>query len=289
MVSLDCRRVVEDCIDSLRKSSYQDYEIIVADNNSVDGTLDYLRAQPDVTLFENGYNAGFTKGTNQGILAGTGKYILWLNTDTILREDSLERLIEFLESHPRAGIVGPKVLNADGTFQPQCKRGLPTPFASFCYATGLDRLWPGKPSVSRYLLRSIPDDETSIVDAVSGCCLLARRDVFDAIGPLDEEMFGFGEDLDWCVRATKGGWQVWYYPESVIVHLKGKGGAHSKPYRKIRGMHQCMWLFYRKHLMRAYSPVTTALVALGVAASFTASMTMQWLSLRAHRRPAPTP
>ncbi len=284
MVSLDCRRVVEDCLQSLRQSTFRDYEIIVADNGSVDGTLEYLRAQPDVRLIENGTNAGFTKGTNQGIKAGSGRYILWLNTDTILRPDSLEKLVAFLEAHPRAGIVGPKVLNADGSFQPQCKRGLPTPFASFCYATKLDRLFPSNPSVSRYLLRSIGEDETSVVDAVSGCCLMARREVFETIGPLDEEMFGFGEDIDWCVRAAKAEWEVWYDPESVIVHLKGQGGAHSKPYRKIRGMHQCMWLFYRKHLAPARSPLTTALVAAGVAASFTASMAMTWLS-RLVRRP----
>jgi hypothetical protein len=211
---------------------------------------------------------------------------LWLNTDTVLDDHSLQRLIDFLDRNPRAGIVGPKVLNADGTFQAQCKRGLPTPFATFCYTVGLDRFWPSNPSVSRYLLRSIPEDKTSIVDAVSGCCLLARREVFDAIGPLDEEMFGFGEDLDWCVRAAKADWEVWYYPESVIMHLKGQGGAHSKPFRKIRAMHQCMWLFYRKHLKQVHSPVTTALVALGIGTNFVASMAAKWISLRFHRRRA---
>jgi GT2 family glycosyltransferase len=286
MVSLDCRRVVEDCLQSIRRGSFHDLEIIIVDNGSVDGTLDYLRAQADVRLIENGYNAGFTKGTNQGINAASGKYLLWLNTDTVLREDSLQKLIAFLETSARAGIAGPKVLNADGTFQPQCKRGFPTPFASFCYAVGLDRIWPSNPAVSRYLLRSIPEDQSSIVDAVSGCCLLARREVFDDIGPLDEEMFGFGEDLDWCVRAAKAGWEVWYYPESVIVHLKGQGGAHSKPYRMISAMHHCMWVFYRKHVKPDSSPVTTALVAAGVAASFALSMTLQYISRLVHRRPA---
>ena len=286
MVSLDCRRVVEDCLESIRKSSFRDLEVIVVDNASADGTLEYLRAQPDVRLIENGYNAGFTVGTNQGIRASSGKYLLWLNTDTILREDSLQRLIDFLAANPRAGIAGPKVLNADGSFQPQCKRGFPTPFASFCYALGLDRIWPSNPSVSRYLLRSIPEDQTSIVDAVSGCCLLARREVFDDIGPLDEEMFGFGEDLDWCVRAAKAGWEVWYDPQSVIVHLKGQGGAHSKPYRMIAAMHHCMWVFYRKHVKPRSSPLTTALVATGVGLSFALSMARRWIGRAVQRRPA---
>lgn len=277
MVSLNCRRVVEDCLVSLRSSSLHDFEIIVADNGSTDGTLEYLRAQPDVRLIENGWNAGFTKGTNQGIAAGSGKYVLWLNTDTIVRTDSLVKLIEFLDAHPRAGVVGPKVLNADGSFQTQCKRGMPTPFAAFCYMLGLDRVWPENPAVSRYLLRSIPEDKRSIVDAVSGCCLMTRREVVDSVGALDEEMFGFGEDLDWCVRASNAGWEVWYLPSSVIVHLKGQGGAHSKPYRKIRGMHQCMWLFYKKHLSQRYWVPVTALAALAIGTSFATRITATWL------------
>lgn len=276
MVSLNCRRVVEDCLVSLRASEFQDFEIFVADNGSVDGTLEYLRTQNDVYLIENGYNAGFTKGTNQGIAASSGRYVLWLNTDTILRPDSLGTLIGFLEAHPRAGIAGPKVLNADGTFQPQCKRGLPTPLASLCYVTGIDRLFPRNPEVSRYLLRSVSEEEASIVTGVSGCCLLTRREVVDHVGPLDEEMFGFGEDLDWCVRAANAGWEVWYYPGSVIVHLKGQGGAHSKPYRKIRGMHGCMWLFYKKHLRRRYMAPVTALVAASIGASFVLQTAVTW-------------
>jgi GT2 family glycosyltransferase len=276
MVSLNCRRVVEDCLVSLRKSHFRDFEIIVADNGSNDGTLEYLRAQSDVRLIENGWNAGFTKGTNQCIAAGSGEYVLWLNTDTILPKDSLGRLIDFLKSHPRAGVVGPKVLNVDGSFQAQCKRGLPTPLASLCYLLGLDRVWPRNPAISRYLLRSMPEDESSVVDGVSGCCLMTRRQVIDAVGPLDEEMFGFGEDLDWCVRASKAGWEVWYFPGSVITHLKGQGGTHSKPYRKIRAMHGCMWLFYRKHLRQQYPPPVTALVAIGIGASFTAQTAVTW-------------
>src|SRR6185436_15338508 len=118
MVSLDCLRVVEPCLVSLRKSAFRDFEIIVVDNGSKDGTLEYLREQPDVRLIENGWNAGFTKATNQGIAASSGEYILWLNTDTVLREDSLGNLVDFLRDHPRAGVAGPKVLNADGSFQP---------------------------------------------------------------------------------------------------------------------------------------------------------------------------
>ncbi|HEX6288540.1 MAG TPA: glycosyltransferase family 2 protein [Herpetosiphonaceae bacterium] len=266
MVSLNCLDVLKACLESLRANrSSVSFEIIVVDNASTDGTVEYIRQHaPDVQLVLNDDNAGFTRATNQAIERSTGKYILWLNTDTILKPDSLRRLQDFLEATPQAGIVGPKVLNPDGTFQPQCKRGLPTPLASLCYMLKLDRLWPKNRLVGQYLLTYLPVEQAHQVDAVSGCCLMARRSVWEQIGPLDEQIFAFGEDIDWCVRANDAGWQVWYYPGSSIVHLKGQGGVHSKPYHKAWGMHQGMWVFYRKHLMKRYPWPVTGLVWIGV-------------------------
>jgi GT2 family glycosyltransferase len=283
MVSFNCLRVIEDCLDSLARSEFKDFEVIIVDNGSVDGTLEFLRPRGDVRLIENGYNAGFTKGTNQGILASSGEYVLWLNTDTILEPDSLGALVEFLDTHPDAGIVGPRVLNPDGSFQPQCKRGMPTPLASLCYALGLDRRFESNHTMAGYLMRYSPETEAAVVAGVSGCCLMARRAVFDQIGPLDEEMFAFGEDLEWCVRAGKAGWGVWYYPGSTIVHLKGQGGAHARPYKKVRAMHDCMWIFYRKHLRSLYPGVVTALVRGGILASCAGSLARVWLAR--HARP----
>lgn len=275
MVALDCRNVIVDCLESIRASNPAvTHEIIVVDNGSKDGTVDLLRANyPEVKLIENGANVGFTKGTNQGIAASAGRYLLWLNTDTILRPDSLLILRDFLEAHPQAGIVGPKVLNADGSFQPQCKRGMPTPAASFAYFTKISRFFPQDKTMGQYLLTYLPEDQANQVTAVSGCCLMARREVWDGIGPLDENIFSYGEDIDWCVRATKAGWQVWYYPASQIVHLKGKGGAHSKPYKKAWGMHNGMWVFYRKHLMQNYSPIISAFVGMGIGLGFATTCT----------------
>ncbi len=286
MVSFNCRAVIEECLQSLRSSTVRDYEIIVVDNGSEDGTVEYLRQQADVHLVENSYNAGFTKATNQAINVSSGDYVLWLNTDTILTTETLSALIDFIRMKPRSGVVGPKVLNADRTFQPQCKRGVPTPFAALCYTLGLDRLWPQNARVSQYLLRSVGEDETSVVDAVSGCCLLTRRETVQSVGPLDEEMFGFGEDIDWCVRAKERGWEVWYYPKSVIVHLKGQGGAHSKPFLKIWAMHQCMWLFYRKHLRHSYSAPVTMLVRVGIGTSCAIWTCVTWFSRLTRRAQA---
>jgi GT2 family glycosyltransferase len=273
VVTLNCWGVLRDCLDSLAKAERGlSYEVIVVDNASTDGTPALLRRHfPWVGVVENGRNVGFTRATNQALRLSLGRYLLWLNPDTLLRPDSLRRLWDFLESHPEAGIVGPKVLNEDGSFQPQCRRGLPTPVASLFYMLRLHRIWPRTPRFGAYLLSHLPVDEQAQVAAVSGCCLMARREVWEAIGPLDEDIFGFGEDIEWCVRAHKAGWQVWYVPQSVIVHLKGRGGAQSRPFHKVLGIHQAMWVFYRKHLKTEYPWPVAVMVWLGVVVSLLAS------------------
>jgi hypothetical protein len=241
-------------------------------------------------VIRNDANVGFSRGTNQAIQASHGRYLLWLNTDTILHPGSIREMVDFLVTNPRAGVVGPQVLNADGSFQPQCRRGLPTPQASLAYMLGLHRRWPDHPIAGQYLLTHLPIGESNPVAAVSGCCLLARREVWDGIGPIDEDIFGFGEDIDWCVRAGKAGWEVWYHPASVITHLKGQGGVHAHPYRKVKGIHQAMWVFYRKHLRSAYNPAVTAAVRAGIGASFVASIARTWVKrLGGERRRPETP
>ncbi len=275
MVSLNCWDVLQSCMHSIEQSQPSiRYEVIIVDNASSDDTLANLKVKSfsQTKVLQNNKNIGFARATNQAIRLSTGKYILWLNTDTILNPDALYQLWKFMEENPKAGIVGPKVLNADGTFQPQCRRGLPTPLASVAYLLKLDRIWPAHPGVGQYLLTYLPVDQACQVEAVSGCCLMARREAWDSIGPLDESIFGFGEDLDWCVRAKQGGWEVWYDPGSVIVHLKGQGGAHAKPFHKVWGIHQAMWIFYRKHLISKYPRVVGISVWLGIGISLFFSM-----------------
>lgn len=279
MVSLNCWKVLKDCLDSLRQSDPAlTHELFLVDNGSTDGTRERIKQDyPEVRLIENSDNVGFLKATNQGIKLSQGRYILWLNPDTILRPDSLKQMVDFLERNPKAGIVGPKVLNADGSFQPQCKRGMPTPAASLCYMLRVDRLMPNNRTAGQYLLRSLPEDEANQVDAVSGCCLMARRATLDTIGLLDEELKQWGEDIEWCVRAKKMGWEVWYNPASVITHLKGQGGRHVVPYHVTRNMHQAMWVFYRKYFQAQSSPVTSAAVRLGISGSLALSLCKIWV------------
>lgn len=271
MVSLNCWHVLEKCLDSLEASvASSTYEIIIVDNASSDNTVQKVKnfGSQKVHLIQNDRNLGFTKATNQGIKISTGRNILWLNTDTILKPGALHELCVFLDSNPQAGIVGPKVLNSNGTFQPQCRRGAPTPWTALSHMMRLDNIFPRHTSISKYLLSSLPENKRAEVDAVSGCCLMTRRCVWNNVGLLDEDYFGFGEDLDWCLRAKKAGWKVWYHPESVIVHLKGQGGVHAKPYHKLWGIHQAMWIYYEKHLRYNYHFIIRIFVFTAIKASF---------------------
>lgn len=274
MVALNCRHVLSDCLASITEHSVKHtIEIIVVDNNSNDDSVKFIEQYyPRIKLICNERNVGFSAATNQAIEKSCGQFILWLNTDTVLLPGTLDRLVDFLNEHPKVGIVGPKVLNSDGTFQAQCKRGIPTPLAAFCKTFGLHRIWPNNRIAGQYFLSYLPKDHSNKVDSVSGCCLMARRQVWRDIGPLDDEIFGFGEDIDWCIRAKKRGWEVWYFPESVIFHLKGQGGAQSKPHLKSWGIHQAMWIIYRKHLKSKYPWFVTGLVFLGIGVSLTFSM-----------------
>lgn len=273
MVSLNCWNVLKDCMRSLDGAlGGLGSEVVVVDNNSSDGTARTIGERfPDIKLIINSKNVGFTVATNQAIKESRGKYILWLNTDTVLYPNSLKSLYEFMEDHPHVGIVGPKVLNEDGSFQPQCKRGLPTPLSSLAHMLKLNKIAPNNRFFGNYFLAHLPIDEDNQVVSVSGCCLFARRDVWDDIGPLDENIIGFGEDIDWCMRAKKAGWEVWYYPRSVITHLKGQGGTHARPYCKIWGMHQAMWMIYKKYFSRWYNFILTAAVFVGISLSFAIS------------------
>ena len=274
MVSLNCWHVLEPCLESLARSKLPvPFEITLVDNASSDNTVAQVRRQfPDVHIIENKSNVGFTKATNQAIFISSGKYILWLNTDTILQTDSLYQLWWFLESHAEAGIVGPKVLNGDRSFQPQCRRGKPTLVASIAYFSRIYKLFPESQRLGEYLLAYLPVNQPAQVVSVSGCCLLARREVWTDIGPLDQAIFGFGEDIEWCYRACQAGWQVWYFPKSEIIHLKGQGGVHSNPLGKEWGIHQAMWVFYRKHLRKEYWCGVGGIVWAGIWTKFLVSL-----------------
>lgn len=279
MVSLNCRQVLEACLASIYKSSDAiTFEIIIIDNASTDGTLEYIEQNyPNILLVRNASNVGFAQGTNQAMAVASGRYLLWLNTDTVIQSDSLCKLVQFMDEHPLVGIVGPKVLNADGTIQNQCRRGFPTPWASLSYFLGLSKIFPHSSLFARYLLTYLDENEIAEVDAVSGCCMLVRRKIIEQTGLIDTVYHSYGEDLDFCAEAKKAGWQVFFNPDTTIIHYGGKGGSGVKPFYSIFHFYRSMWLFYKKQIAHRYIFFINWMIGSAIAAKFIYTILVNFL------------
>jgi GT2 family glycosyltransferase len=253
IVNYQARDYLAECIRSITKHTEANFEIIVVDNGSQDGTIQMLQQDfPDVKLIANDTNQGFTRPMNQALKAGNGRYLLQLNPDTLVMPAALDYLIDFLKTHPEVGICGPKVLNRDGSLQKPCRRGESTPWAAITYFFGLAKLFPQSKTFGQYLMSYMDENETHPVAGVSGSCMLIRRAVVEQIGYLDEDFFAYQEDADYCFRARQAGWRVFYYPEAQVIHYGGKGGSRVQPFRSIYEWHRSYYLYYHKNLAKNY-------------------------------------
>jgi GT2 family glycosyltransferase len=240
---------MEPLLDSIKKFTVGlSYELIVVDNGSTDGTADWIeRHHPEILLIRNQTNLGFTRGNNQAIALAQGDHMLLLNPDTLLTEDCFGPQISYLRENPKVGITIPKVLNSDGSFQQQSRRGDARPVEVFGYFLKLGKLFPSNKALNGYLQSWLPQDEIAEVKAVSGSCMFIRREVYEQIGGLDEQFFAYQEDSDYCMRARQAGWRVMYVPLSSIIHYAGEGGSKTRPYHSIYQWHRSYYLYYRKH------------------------------------------
>jgi GT2 family glycosyltransferase len=254
IVSLHARSFLHDCLKSIVDATPKlKYEIIVVDQNSQDGTVEMLRTDfPTVRVIETSGNEGYTRPMNYALNAARGRYVAQLNPDTLVHSGTFNLLCDFLNTHHDVGIVGPKVLNPDGTLQAPCKRGDARPWAVISYFSGLSKLLPDKAFFNGYLLSHLDENQTYPVDGVSGSCMLIRREVIDDIGLLDELFFAYQEDADYCLRTRQAGWRVYYYPEAQITHFGGQGGSGVQPDRSILAWHKSYYLYYRKHFAEEY-------------------------------------
>lgn len=280
-------RLTMDCLRSVYDSKTKFfYEIILIDNNSRDDSVERIsREFPDVMLIANSENVGFARANNQGMEVASGRYVLLLNSDTVVRRDTLETMVSFMDSRPDLGASGCKVILPDGSLDKACKRGFPTPSASFYYAFGFSKLFPDRPRFNGYQLGYLDPDRDYPVDCLVGAFMLLRRKTIDQVGGLDEDFFMYGEDLDWCFRIKEAGWGIYYYPQTSIVHLKG-GSARRRPFKIVYEFHRAMILFHRKHYSKRYNSMINGAVYAGVGVKFALSLVRNVL-IRPRTVPSP--
>ncbi|MBT8400090.1 MAG: glycosyltransferase [Rhodothermia bacterium] len=266
IVNYNVREFLEQALSSVfRARGDLEIEVYVVDNNSVDGSQELVLSQfPDVNLIENHANVGFGVANNMAISQSRGRYLLILNPDTIVQEDTLATLVRFMDARSEAGAVGCKILNPDGTFAPESRRAFPTPEVAFYRMSGLSRLFPGSERFGRYNLTFLPQDETCEVDALSGSCMMIRRAALlkavtresattrsdlSELTPdrlFDEDFFMYGEDLDLCYRIQAAGWKIYYTPDTQIIHYKGES-TRKGDLRYVKLFYGAMLLFAEKH------------------------------------------
>lgn len=265
IVNFNTKDITRVCLDSIRKwSEGAVWEVIVVDNGSTDGSREMLKTYPGITLILNKKNLGFAKANNKGIKIAKGKYILLLNSDTEIREDSIQTMLRFMDGHLKAGAATCKLELASGAMDPACHRGFPTPWASFTYMIGLEKLLPRFPLVAAYHMgyknMTIPHQ----VDCISGAFFLARREAVNEVGLLDEDYFMYAEDIDWAYRFKQKGWEIWFNPEASVLHKKKQSGRsntlRSRQVITERYFHLSNWLFYKKHYEKKYGPIVSLFI-----------------------------
>lgn len=248
IVSYNVRYFLEQCLISvIRASENIDCEIFVVDNNSTDGSCAMLaREFPGVKLIANDSNKGFSSANNQAIKQATGRYLLLLNPDTIVEEDTFTRCIRFMDEHPDAGALGVRMIDGKGRMLKESRRALPTPATAFFKMTGISRLFPRSPRFNRYYLGHLDDLKTTEADIISGAFMFLRSEAAEKAGPLDEQFFMYGEDVDYSYRLIKEGYKNYYYPEVKIIHYKGQSTKQEKV-NTVVNFYRAMSIFVKKH------------------------------------------
>jgi GT2 family glycosyltransferase len=245
IVNYNSKFLLEQCLASVKKAiTGIDSEIIVVDNNSTDSSKEYLKST-DVKFIFNSDNIGFAKACNQGFTISSGKYVLFLNPDTILSETCLADCISFFETHPDAGAVGVRMLDSKGNFLKESKRGTPTPSVSFYKLFGLTAIFSKSKMFATYYEGHLPEKENNSVEVLSGAFMMIRRDVFEKVNGFDENFFMYGEDIDLSIRINQAGYKNYYLGKINVKHLKG--GSTTYNYKYVQDFYGAMNLFIKKH------------------------------------------
>ncbi|HTR98214.1 MAG TPA: glycosyltransferase [Bacteroidota bacterium] len=263
IVNYNVRQFLENALASVSRALEGiDGEVFVVDNASSDGSAEMVRAKfPRVCLIESERNVGFARANNMALRRARGEFLLLLNPDTVVQEDTFSVMLRFFADVPDAGLAGCKILNPDGTFQLPCRRSFPTPWVAFTKIFGLSALFPKSRLFGRYNLTYLDEDETYPVEAIGGAFMMLRREAYEKAGGLDESFFMYGEDLDWCYRIGQAGYRVYYVHATKIIHFKGESTKRSD-IDEIKHFYEAMQLFVRKHFGR--SRTVRAFLSLGI-------------------------
>ena len=265
IVNYNVKYFLEQCLYAVRKAKHNlAIEVFVVDNHSVDGSIEMLKDKfPEVILIENKDNVGFSVANNQAMKLAKGEYVLLLNPDTVVQEDTFVKVCDFMDAHPDAGGLGVKMIDGKGQFLPESKRGLPTPFVAFCKIVGLSALFPQSKKFGQYHLGFLDKNKTHVVDVLAGAFMLMRKTVLDEVGLLDETFFMYGEDIDLSYRIQLGGYQNYYFPETQIIHYKGESTKKSSV-NYVFVFYNAMIIFAEKHFSKSNAKLFSFLINIAI-------------------------
>jgi O-antigen biosynthesis protein len=256
IVNYNVVNFLEQCLNSVLAASQNlRIEIFVVDNNSVDGSVALVREKfPNVKVIANTENVGFSKANNQAILQSNSRYVLILNPDTVVEQDTFDKCIAYMDLHPNTGALGVRMLDGRGRFLPESKRGLPTPLVSFYKIFGLSKLFPKSKVFNRYSLGYLDERSNHEVDVLCGAFMFMRSDALQKVGLLDEAFFMYGEDIDLSYRIQQGGYKIVYFPETKIIHYKGESTKKGS-LNYVFVFYNAMVIFAKKHFSARYARI----------------------------------
>lgn len=266
IVNYNVKYFLEVCLHSvLRATNGFAAEVIVVDNNSTDGSMQMVAEKfPTVIRIENKDNAGFGRANNQGVAIAKGEYILFLNPDTVMPEDFFTKTIGYMDAHPEAGSIGPKLLDGKGQFAPDGKKSFPSLSVAIFKTTGINKVFSKSPYFNKYYAVHIGENETAAVDVLSGCCMLVRTAVLPKIGgAFDEDYFMYCEDVDLSYRIQKAGYQNIYFPEATLIHYKGES-TRKATLSYVRIFNEALSTFVRKHYSKGNAQLFTIFINIGI-------------------------
>lgn len=279
ILNYNTKELLKDCLNSIKKAKKNNYswEIIVVDNASTDGSAEMVKKEfPEMKLIVNEKNLGFAAGNNVGVKKSSGKYVLFLNPDTIVQPETFSMMIDFMKRYSKTGAATCRVELPSGKLDYACHRGFPTPWNALTYFSGLAKIFPKVKCLAGYTLSHLPLEKTHQIDSACGAFLMVRRKAGKEINWWDEDYFWYGEDLDFCYRLKQKNWPIFFVPKTKIIHYKGAASGIQKHSQEVatatkqtkkratKASTEVMRVFFKKHYQEKYPQPIYWLVMRGI-------------------------